>query len=223
MDLNTIWGYIKAGFNSDLSTHATISVLLMTGVLSVYMFLIYRFVSKRSFYSKQFNMALAIIPFFISTIIMTLQSNLIITLGTIGALAIIRFRTAIKDPMDMVYLLWAVHIGITCGAGQYELSILTSIAVTVVMLCLDLLPLQRAPYLLIVNLGAKDGYEEEMLKIIKKYARYPRVKSRNLMDGRADMIIELRTNRESALLDALSSLSYIEKLSLVSHDGESII
>jgi hypothetical protein len=91
----------------------------MTGILSAYIFLIYRFVSKKSFYSKQFNLTLAIIPFFIATIIMTLQSNLIITLGTIGALAIIRFRTAIKDPMDMVYLLWAVHIGITCGAGQY--------------------------------------------------------------------------------------------------------
>jgi hypothetical protein len=136
----------------------------MTGILSAYIFLIYRFVSKKSFYSKQFNLTLAIIPFFIATIIMTLQSNLIITLGTIGALAIIRFRTAIKDPMDMVYLLWAVHIGITCGAGQYELSILTSISVTVLMLLLDLLPLQKAPYLLIVNLSAQDGYEEEMLE-----------------------------------------------------------
>ena len=223
MDLSQLWGYIKADFTSDLSTHAIVSVLLMTGILSVYMFLIYRYVSKKSFYSKQFNMAIAIVPFFISTIIMTLQSNLIITLGTIGALAIIRFRTAIKDPMDMVYLLWAVHTGITCGAGQYELSILTSIAVTVLMLILDLLPLRKAPYLLIVNLNTKDGYEEEMLKTIKQYARFPRVKSRNLMGDRADMIIELRTNRESALLEALSGLSYVEKLSLVSHDGETII
>ncbi len=223
MDLNLLWSYIKAGFTSDLSTHAIVSVLLMTGILSAYIFLIYRFVSKKSFYSKQFNLTLAIIPFFIATIIMTLQSNLTITLGTIGALAIIRFRTAIKDPMDMVYLLWAVHIGITCGAGQYELSILTSISVTVLMLLLDLLPLQKAPYLLIVNLSAQDGYEEEMLGIIKRYTRYPRVKSRNLMDGQADMIIEFRTNRESALLEELSKLSYIKKLSLVTHDGESII
>ncbi len=152
MDLGLLWNYIKDGFNNpQVPAGLIVSVLLMTVVLGLFEYLVYRFVSKRSFYSKQFNITLAIIPLFIATIIMTLQSNLLITLGTIGALAIIRFRTAIKDPIDMVYLLWSVFIGITCGSGLFEVAIITSLVVTVLLLVLDLVPLRKPPFILVVN------------------------------------------------------------------------
>ena len=85
-DFERILANIQAGFhNQQIVAHDIIAVLLMVTVLSVYEFLVYRYISKRSFYSKQFNISLALLPFFIATIIMALQSNLIITLGTIGA------------------------------------------------------------------------------------------------------------------------------------------
>jgi len=222
-DLGRIIESIEAGFqNEQLTTHAIVTVLLMVTGLSVYQFLIYRFVSKRSFYSKSFNLSLAALPFFIATIIMTLQSNLIITLGTIGALAIIRFRTAIKDPMDMLYLLWSVHTGIVCGAGQYELGILTSLAVTILMLVLDLIPMRKSPYLLTVQADGLQA-EAEIIKTVRKYARSHRVKSRNMSEGGLDMIVELRTSGESCLLQELSAVAGVQRLSLLSHDGESIL
>ena len=89
----------------ELDTVTILSVLIVVLLLSIYEFIIYRFVSHRTFYNKSFNISLAIIPFFIATIILCLQSNLVITLGTIGALAIIRYRTVVKDPIDMVYIL----------------------------------------------------------------------------------------------------------------------
>ena len=98
------------------------AVLLMVLVMSVYEFIVYRLVSHRSFYNKSFNISIAALPFFIATIILCLQSNLVITLGTIGALAIIRYRTAVKDPVDMLYILWSVHTGIVCGCQLYEVS-----------------------------------------------------------------------------------------------------
>ena len=82
----------------------------MVAILAIYEFFVYRIVSHRSFYNKSFNITTAILPFFISSIILCLQSNLVITLGTIGALAIIRFRTSVKDPVDMLYLLWYKNI-----------------------------------------------------------------------------------------------------------------
>ena len=94
--------------NESVTTVTIISVLLMVLFLAVYEFLVYRFVSHRTFYNKSFNISLAIIPFFIATIILCLQSNLVITLGTIGALAIIRYRTVVKDPIDMVYILFSL-------------------------------------------------------------------------------------------------------------------
>ena len=101
--------------HDDITTSTILTMLVMVSIFSAYEFLVYRFISKRSFYSKHFNIALAIIPFFVASIIMALQSSLVVSLGTIGALAIIRFRTAIKDPLDMVYLFWSVHTGIVVG------------------------------------------------------------------------------------------------------------
>lgn len=144
---------VRDGFNNqEISTSQIIIMLIMVSLFSFYEFIIYRYVSKRSFYSKHFNISLAIIPFFIASIIRSLQSSLVVTLGTIGALAIIRFRTTVKDPLDMVYLFWSVHTGIVVGAGLYEAAFLTSLVVTIFLLILDFMPLGRAPYLLVLNI-----------------------------------------------------------------------
>lgn len=221
--LDDIINRISAGFNNpSVYTSDTVTILLMVTVMAVYEFIIYRFTSKRSFYSKQFNLALVAIPYFIATIIMTLQSNLVITLGTIGALAIIRFRTAIKDPMDMIYLLWSVHIGITCGSGLFEISVLTSLAVTIVILVLDLIPLSQTPFLLVINAGSADT-EQAILKTVKELTRTAQVKSRNLTQNGLDMIIELRTKNADALLKQVYQIEDVTHVSLVAHDGEAII
>ena len=105
--------------NASVTSTTILSVLLMVLILGIYEFIIYRYISHKSFYNKSFNITIAILPFFISTIILCLQSNIVITFGTIGALTIIRFRTAIKDPIDMLYLLWSVYIGIICGCQLF--------------------------------------------------------------------------------------------------------
>ncbi|MGP6140593.1 MULTISPECIES: DUF4956 domain-containing protein [unclassified Jeotgalibaca] len=211
---------IEAGFNNtQITTVSTITMLSMVAIFSLYEFLVYRFISKRSFYSKQFNMALAVIPFFIATIIMSLQSNLVITLGTIGALAIIRFRTAIKDPLDMVYLFWSVHTGIVCGTGLYEVALLTSIFVTIFLIILDFVPLGRAPFLLVLNMADMDQ-ETEILTTVKKYARNSKVRSRNFSKNGLDMIIELRTKSESQLIKDITEIPSVRNAALVAHDGE---
>lgn len=211
---------IQQGFSGEaVSTSQIITMLLMVSVFSFYEFLVYRFVSKRSFYSKHFNIALAIIPFFVASIIMALQSSLVVALGTIGALAIIRFRTAIKDPLDMVYLFWSVHTGIVVGTGIYEAALLTSLVVTVFLLILDLLPTGRAPFLLVLHL--KDLEEESsVMETIRKQAKYVRVKSRNFSPRGIDLIAELRTRDEAALMKEVTRHPSVEHASLVAHHGE---
>lgn len=222
-DLQLILANIQAGFhNKQIVAHDVIAVLLMVTVMAVYEFLVYRYISKRSFYSKQFNIALALLPYFIATIIMSLQSNLVITLGTIGALAIIRFRTAIKDPIDMVYLLWSTHIGIVCGTGLYEVGILTSVFATVLIIVLDLVPIKKASYLFIINADNLQS-EDAILALVKNHVSYFKVKSRNLTKNKLDMIIELRTNKERVLMEGVSQVQGVLNSSLVSHDGENFI
>lgn len=123
--------------NPAIMSSVLISVLAMDMIISIYEFVVYKFVSHRSLYNKSFNVSISVIPFFISTIILCLQSNIAVTLGTIGALAIIRYRTAVKDPIDMVYILWSVHTGIVCGCQLFSVAIITSLVVTITLLVLE--------------------------------------------------------------------------------------
>lgn len=146
-------------YSPGIYTSAIVSVLIFVLILSTYEFIIYRIVSHRSFYNRSFNICIAILPFFISTIVLCLQSNVVITLGTIGALAILRFRTAVKNPVDMLYLLWSVHIGITCGCQLYEVAVLTSLIVTIVLIAMEYISIGKKPFVMVLYCSPEDENE----------------------------------------------------------------
>ena len=204
------------GFTSMDKIAAT---LIVTALLALYIFAIYRLVTRKVFYSKNFNISLAVMSLITSAIILAMQSNLVISLGMVGALSIVRFRTAIKDPMDLAFLFWSISIGIICGAGLYEIALVTSVGVTVFILVLDMLPVGKAPMMLVVNSSEMNG-EKAVLDVVGKYARYYKVKSRNLSKGRLDLVIELKVKEESALVSEVAALDGMLSASMISHDGE---
>ena len=211
---------VLEGFTSmDISAGRIMATFVVTCVLACYIFLIYRLMTRKSFYSKGFNVSLAAISVITAAIILAMQSNLVISLGMVGALSIVRFRTAIKDPMDLVFLFWSISIGIICGAGLYEVALVTSVAVTVFILVLDMIPVSRAPMMLVVNSSKMDD-EQTVLDVVGKYAKSYKVKSRNLSKGRLDMVVELRVKDESALVSEVAALEGMIGASLIAHDGE---
>ena len=208
------------GFTSmDITTGKIAATLIVTALLALYIFAIYRLVTRKVFYSKNFNISLAVMSLITSAIILAMQSNLVISLGMVGALSIVRFRTAIKDPMDLAFLFWSISIGIICGAGLYEIALVTSVGVTVFILVLDMLPVGKAPMMLVVNSSEMNG-EKAVLDMVGKYARYYKVKSRNLSKGRLDLVIELKVKEESALVSEVAALDGMLSASMISHDGE---
>lgn len=208
------------GFTSmDITTGKIAATLIVTALLALYIFAIYRLVTRKVFYSKNFNISLAVMSLITSAIILAMQSNLVISLGMVGALSIVRFRTAIKDPMDLAFLFWSISIGIICGAGLYEIALVTSVGVTVFILVLDMLPVGKAPMMLVVNSSEMNG-EKAVLDVVGKYARYYKVKSRNLSKGRLDLVIELKVKEESALVSEVAALDGMISASMISHDGE---
>ena len=208
------------GFTSmDITTGKIAATLFVTALLGLYVFMIYRLVTRKVFYSKTFNISLTALSMITAAIILAMQSNLVISLGMVGALSIIRFRTAIKDPMDLVFLFWSISIGIICGAGLYEVALVTSVAVTVCILVLDLLPVAKVPMMLVVNSSQMEG-EKDILDTVNKYAKHYKIKSRNLSKGHLDLVIELRVKDESALVADVASMEGIVSASLISHDGE---
>ncbi len=211
--------FLEGFTGMDITTNKILATLFVTGLLALYVFFIYRLVTRKVFYSKNFNISLAAMSLITAAIILAMQSNLVISLGMVGALSIIRFRTAIKDPMDLVFLFWSISLGIICGAGLYEVALITSVAVTVCILILDLLPVAKAPMMLVVNRSAVDG-EEAILEVVKKYTKAYKVKSRNLSRDRLDMVVELRVKDEGGLVSEVAAMEGMMSASLISHDGE---
>ena len=206
--------------SSVVNSTVIISVLIMVLAFSLYEFLVYKLVSHRSFYNKPFNICIAIIPFFISTIILCLQSNIVITLGTIGALAIIRFRTAIKDPVDMVYILWSIYIGIVCGCQLYEVAVLTSITVTVFLIILNNISFGRKPFVLVFHCQPES--EDEILEEIKLQCKKYHIRSRNYTSKGMDYVIEFSIKDPGVLVSRLREIN-IEKFSIIDYDGEEMM
>lgn len=208
------------GFGSpDINIYTIITSLLFTCVLAAYIFVVYRIITKKTFYSKSFNISLAIMAIITSGVILTVQSSIVVSLGMVGALSIVRFRTAIKDPMDLIFLFWSMSVGIICGAGFAEIAIILSVLVTVAVVVLNLVPVAKAPMILVINASNADS-EKPIIVEVNKYAKYMKVKSRNMTAYTMDMIIELRTSKASELIKAIVAVDGVVSASLISHDGE---
>lgn len=154
-----------------------------------------------------------------AAVILTIQFSIVISLGMVGALSIVRFRTAIKDPMDLVFLFWSISVGIICGAGLAEVAVILSLIVTLGILLLDKMPVVSTPMLLVINADSCDA-EEQILAVVRKYSKYSKVKSRNMSGGKMSMIVELRTKNESQLIKEVNGLEHMLSVSLLAHDGE---
>ena len=208
------------GFSAgELGFQEILVVLFITSCLALYIYLVYRVVTKRTFYSKNFNIALAMLAVITAAIILTIQFSIVVSLGMVGALSIVRFRTAIKDPMDLVFLFWSLSVGIICGAGLTEIAILTSLIVTIGIFLLDRMPVIRVPQILIVHMQDADK-EEAVLEIVKKFSKYNKVKTRNLSGKTLHMIFEVRPAEESKMVRELGEIEGMTSVSLMEHDGE---
>ena len=205
--------------SEDVQVMQVVGVLAITCLIACYIFMVYKLITKKTFYSKNFNISLAAIAVITAAIILAVQSSIVISLGMVGALSIVRFRTAIKDPMDLVFLFWAISVGIMCGASCFMIAIITSIVVTIGILIAEWLPIAKAPQILLIN-SSNHKNEKEILKQVKKYCSLYKVKARNLTKEHLDMAIEVRVKEEGELVNSLIELEHVISASLVAHDGE---
>ncbi len=208
-------GFLASYTSENISVPHITAVLLITA----YIFIVYRLITKKTFYSKNFNIALAGIAVVTAGIILAVQSSIVISLGMVGALSIVRFRTTIKEPMDLCFLFWSIAVGICCGAHMTEVAVVLSLVLTVLVIILDRLPVGRAPMILVANLS--DSKEEPALTgKVGEYCKYYKVKSRNIAMGQCNLVMEVRAAKEYEMMQELARLSGVESVSLVSHDGE---
>ena len=211
--------FLEGWEGMEIGLEAAIAVMAITALFALYIFLIYRLMTKKSFYSRSFNVSLAGVSLITAAIVLTIQSSIVVSLGMVGALSIVRYRTAVKDPIDLMFLFWSISVGIICGAGLAEIAVVLSLVLTVAVLLLEHLPAGKAPMILVVNSSSMDA-EEEVLEVVKEYCRHPKVKSRNMTAQSLDLTIELRTKEGAELLRKVMEVDSVGYASLLSHDGE---
>ena len=204
---------------NDMPSGQILAILGITFLIGVYIFFIYKLVNKSSLYDRSFHVSMAIISVITAGIIIAMQSSIVISLGMVGALSIVRFRTAVKDTMDLLFLFWSIGEGIICGAGLFKLAVMVAFMVTVGIFLLEFLPMNKKPYLLIVNSSSVD-IEDKLIKTVETFSKSVAVKSRNVKKTGLDMILEVRTKQEKELLKAVCEVESIENASLLNNDGE---
>ena len=210
---------ILESFNSDITNTTIIISMVITILIALYIYAIYRLCSNKNFYSKDFNKTLAIMSVITAAIVLAMQSNLVISIGMVGALSIVRFRNAVKNPLDLLFLFWSISVGIICGASLYQVAIIMSLAVTILLLLLEVVKPPKAPYLLVLN-GTNKDMEENLMQILKTNAKGYQIKARNIGTDGINMVVELRTKKEKDLLSECEKIEGITNVSLLSHDGE---
>ena len=125
----------------------------------------------------------------------------------------------VTDPLDLMFLFWAISIGIICGAGMAQIAVILSVGLTVGLLFLDKLPVAKAPMILVVNAQGLET-EDAVCLAVAKYAKHYSVKSRNVSAQTLDLVLELRTAQGAELVRAVNQLEGVQSVSLMSHDGE---
>lgn len=211
---------VLESFTGSSITTTTVCVTLgITVILALYLFAVYYLSTRKTFYNKTFNVSLAAIAVITASIILAMQSNLAISLGMVGALSIVRFRTAVKDPKDLVFLFWSISIGIICGAGIYEIAVISSLIITIGLFALELTPVGSASGILVVNCGSLEQ-EAQIMEIVTGSCKRPSVRSRNASVAGVDFVIECRAKQPAEMLQKLQALEGVTGVALMEHDGE---
>ena len=204
---------------SDLFTSTIIMTLGLAALLGVYVYFIYRLENRDGFYSRGFNKTIALLPLITAAIVLAMQSNLVVSLGMVGALSIVRFRNAVKNPSDLAYLFWSISLGILLGAQLYELAAFTALAFTALVFCLDLLPAFRAPCLLVIS-AADAAAGEAIAAAVKKHAPRAALRSRSVSSRGMELIYALKIKNDAAIVADVAEIPGVSSVNLITHDGE---
>lgn len=207
--------------NMNLSVRDVAILLLAAGVLGIYIFFVYRIVTVNTFYSKSFNVSLILMCVITAAIIVAIQSSVVVSLGMVGALSIVRFRTAVKEPLDLIFMFWSISIGIICGAGMPGLALGLSLGATILVLVFYRFPEVRKSMLLVVNAESNEC-AEKVYETVARYDHHYTVKSRNLTRENVDFLIEIRLKNYEELLVELRQIESVTSVSIMEHKGEAV-
>jgi len=211
--------FLSSYANREITFRYAVIVMMICLILSAVVCTVYYFKARKYFFSKEFAVSLVALSLITVAIILTIQSSIVVSLGMVGALSIVRFRTAIKNPLDLIFLFWAIAIGIICGAGLFYIAISLTLILGIVVLLSDDIPgLPRNKILVIDGVYPYDLNQLET--IMHKYVKWWNIKTESIHNSEVNLIIELRGLKEqSELIADVKALKGVQNVSILVQEG----
>ena len=204
----------------DMTWEDILLNIMLAAVLGFFIFLSYALSHRGTIYSRKFNASLVILAVLTGTVMTVIGNNIALSLGMVGALSIVRFRTAIKEPVEIVFLFWSLAVGIVIGAGMIPLAVIGSAIIGVILLLFANRKIHNDPYILVTNCTDENA-ENAVMDILGKEAEHCVVKSKTVTTSGIELTAELRTKTAStAFVNAIAQLPGVETATLVSYNGE---
>ena len=215
---------LKSSFVEKLSSISYLDMaiaLLLAFVVGLFIMQVYKKTFKGVMYSESFAISLLALCLITTLIILAVTSNVVLSLGMVGALSIVRFRSAIKEPIDIAYLFWSISAGIVIGAGLIPLAIVASIFIGIVMILFVNKKTTNNPYILVINCSDDDS-ENNALNLLSKSVEKYNVKSKTVSPVNGiEITVEVGLKKNTTkFVNAISKLDGISNVVLVSYNGD---
>ena len=205
-------------FPDAIDPWSLVLTLAMSLLLGLGIFLVYRKCFIGVVYDHSFNISLVVMTILTAVIIVTISSNIMLSLGMVGALSIVRYRTAVKSPLDLMFLFWAITTGIAAGAGCYYIAWVAFLFVALVFAVLRGIRQRRETYMLILNYQTKEGLEEEIRRVLHNYKA--KVRSKIVRGETTELTVEVLMRDDNlSLPNTLSALEGVNDVTLVQYRG----
>jgi len=200
----------------SLTLDRVVVALLVSFFINLFIFFIYRKTFKGVIYNRQFNVGLVLTGLVVTLVVLPISSNIALSLGMVGALSIVRFRTAIKDPKDIVFTFWTITVGIICGAGLYAVAIIGVPIIAVMLFVLERTRIKGPePYLLVVH------YTSDAEAAVQAALPKHKIRSRTVNAEGVELMGEVRMNPKEVLqVDALLKIQGVKDASIVSYTSD---
>ena len=206
-----------------ISVGTLVTTMLLSFLLGLFVLIVYRLTYSGPSFSKSFALSLVMLSMVTALAILTVRSNVVLSLGMVGALSIVRFRTAIKDPMDTVFMFWSIVAGIITGAGYVTVAILATLLLGVLFMVINLLTghLNGSAYLVVIRYADRaGGAVKNKLAGLGKY----KLKSRSMKEDETELVIEAKLSKKN--MDSLAALLDAEGVSdvnIISYNGTTLL
>ncbi|MBE6889468.1 MAG: DUF4956 domain-containing protein [Oscillospiraceae bacterium] len=202
---------------ANLSVATIIMTLLTAALCGAIIYVVYRFFYRGVVYSDNFNILLLLTTVVTSFIIMTISANVVLSLGMVGALSIVRFRAAVKDPLDIGFLFWGIAAGITAGAQLYMVAIIGTVIISVIYILLTIFKKQRKSYLLIVRYTADSEINVNGILGAIKY----KLKNKTQSGSSIELTVEVKIkNNDTSYISRFNAVEGVESVTLLEYSGE---